>query len=267
MIFSSEALDVYLFILLLAFSVPTIAFFLLRTWLAARITQSIKHHFDLALEQYKAELGKTTIQHHSLQSAANAALIEGQKVSAEWRVKAADTMWRNVLCLRNKTSTIILFDILVPSEYQVFVTDSAFRSSVSSIEDLGILQTPDIEQSRPFLGERLYAMVFAYRAIRARICYLLDRDVQKGHITPWFRDDGVKRLLQGVLSPEDFRDFERMPRPRIYWISNLLEAKILDDLRRVIAGTQSVDEGLEQARRILEVVQTVGPDRSEGPEL
>ena len=43
-----------------------------------------------------------------------------------------------------------------------------------------------------------------------------------------------------------------------------MEPKIVGHLRRLIAGTQSEDEGLEQEQRILEVVQPLESSAAEG---
>lgn len=232
-----EAFGASLLGFLILASVLGITGYLLRTWFAERIRQSIKHTLDLGLEQYKDEIGRTTAQYNAMHSAANAALIEGQRVSAEWRIKAADTIRRDVLALRNKTSAPLTeLDILDPVEYQLFVTDSRSRSSVLRLEDRQMVATHDIEQARPFLGEKLYALVFIYRAIVGRICFLLERDVQKGHITLWFQDDGIKRLLREVLTPDEMKQFEGLTKLRVKWTRNLLEEKILHDLRRVIAA-------------------------------
>ncbi len=231
--------------------------YLLRTWFSERIRQSIRLDFSLGLEQYKDEISKITTQHHAMHSAANAAMIEGQRVSAEWRIKAADEMWREVLRLRNETSNpLTMLDIFMPDEYQLFVTDNRVRSSVLKIEDSQVLANPSIEQVRPFLGEKLFALLFMYRAIVGRICFLLERDVQRGHVTPWFEDDGIHQLLREVLTKEEMKRFEELTDHRVRWMRNLLEGKILDDLRRVTGGTQSVDDGLEQASRILHAVQS-----------
>ena len=264
-----EAFGVSLSSVLVACSVLGIIGYLFRTllgtWFSERIRQSVKHGFDLSLEQYKNEIGRITTQYGAVQSAANAALIEGQRVSAEWRIKAADAMWRSVLALRDRTNApLTLLDVLNPNEYQLFVTRSDFRSCVLGLEEAQILSTPDIEQARLFLGEKLYAMVFSYRAIVGRICFLLKKEVQDGRVSPWFENDGTKRLLREVLASEEVEQFEGLTGGRIGWMRKLLEAKILDDLRRVIAGTQLVDEGLEQAQRILEVVQTVESQAAEG---
>ena len=241
-----------------------IAVFLLRTWLGERIRQSIKHDFDLGLEKYKGEIEKITAQYNSLQSAANASLIEGQRVSAEWRMKSADTMWREVMRVKEETSTALtMLDILRPDEYQLFMTRSGFKAVVPKFEDLQLLATPDLEQARPFLGEKLYAMAIIYKAVLGRIWYLLQRDATSGHISAWFQDDGIHRLLRQILTPEEMKHFKELKRSRVNWTRNILEEKLLKDLRKVIAGTQSVDDGLEQGHRILEAVQQVESDGGE----
>lgn len=232
--------------------------FLLRTWFGERIRQSIRHDFSLGLERYKDEIGKRTAQHIAMQSAANAALIEGQRVAAEWRIKACDAMWREIVEFKDKASSpMTMLDLLNPDEYQGFVTDSRFKSSILTGEEFLSLFSRKIEQERPFLGENLYALFFAYRAIIGRICYLLETDVAKGYVNPWFQDDGVRHLLRLVITPEQIKQFEELKYDRVHWMTNAIEGNILDELRRVIAGTQSVDDGLEQAKRILEEVQVV----------
>ena len=46
------------------------------------------------------------------------------------------------------------------------------------------------------------------------------------------------------------------------WMRNLIEGKMLDRLRRVIAGEVSTNEGIEQARRVREVVREVEAEDS-----
>ena len=245
------------FLLVVVFAIG-IAAYLLRTWFAERIRQSIKHNFDLDLEQYKSRLNEVGARHGALHAAANAALIEGQRVSAERRIKAADTMWREMMRVREKTSTALtMLDILRPEEYQLFVTRSDLNAVVPKFEDLSALASPDFEQVRPFLGEKLYAMGISYKAVLGRIWYLLQRDVENGRVIPWFQDIGIQRLLCQILTTEEMGQFKELKNSRVTWTRNVLEQKLLYDLRNVIAGTQSVNDGLEQGHRILKAVQQV----------
>ena len=249
---------------LVAASVLGLVGYLVRTWLAEHLRQSIKHSFDLELEHFKNEIGKLTAQYNAMQAAANAVLIEGQRASAEWRIKAADKIWRSVLELRDERFTCVtMLDILHPDEYQLFVTNVGYRSTVPQFEDMRLLIIPSVEQARPYVGEKLYALVYSYRAIVGRICYLLGRDIQNGHVHPWFKDGGIRRLLSEVLTQEELKQFETLKSSRVKWTRNLFETRILHDLRRVIAGTHSVDEGLEQAHRIMEAVQVLESQATE----
>ena len=236
-------------------TVVGIIVYLIRTWLAERIRQSIAHDFDRRLEEYKTELNQLTSKYNSLQSAANAALIEGQRISAEYRIKAADEMWREILRLREETTNpLTMLDLLDPSEYHQIVTDGHIRSIALKADTETILANPGIEHIRPFVGERLFALFFSYRAIVGGIWVALEEDVKRGHVTPWFHDTHIRQLLREVLTEDEMKHFEGLASLRVSWTRNLLEQKILQDLRGVIAGTQSVDDGFEQASRILKAV-------------
>ena len=75
-------------------------------------------------------------------------------------------MWRTVLEIRaNTSSPLTLLDMLDPSEYQSIGTDENLRSTLLDREDLAQLSS-DFEQARPFAGEKLFKLVFIYRAVR-----------------------------------------------------------------------------------------------------
>ena len=239
--------------------------YLLRTWLAERIRQPLIHDFDLKLEQHKDELRRLSRQYGSMQSAANASLLEGQRVTAGFRIKAADEMWREILRLRYVTSfPLTMLDMLDPKEYRLFTTTKHLRSMSLKIDEKQLLSDPMLENTRLFLGDKLFALFFSYRAIVGRICILHKEGVKAGVITSWFRDVHLHRLLLEVLTKEEMEQFQELRSFRVGWIRNLLEGKILHDLREVIAGTQSVNDGLEQASRILKAVEEIQRSQTKG---
>ena len=253
---------VAVFLVLIVVGVPIYVF---RTWIIQRVKQSIIHDYAQDLESHKDEIGRLTTRLHAVQSTANAALIEGQRVSAEWRIKAADALWREVLRLRNESPSVLtMLDVLAPGEYQKFVTDEDFRSLVPDMTEVSQIygNFEEIEHVRPFLGERLFTLFFIYRAVNGRICFLLVRDVKKGRVTPWYVDNGIHRLLNEVLTPEEFSQFSNLPGRHVRWVRSLIEGKILDHLRRVIAGEISTTEGLEQARKVQEIMQAIESEDS-----
>ena len=229
--------------------------YLIRTWLAERIRQSITHDFDRRLEEYRNELIQLASKYNSMQSAANATMIEGQKVAAEFRIRAADEMWREILRLREATSyPLTMLDMLDPSEYHQMATDGHIQSIALKADTETILANPGIEHIRPFVGERLFALLFSYRAIVGGIWVALEEDIKRGHVAPWFHNTHIRQLLSEVLTEEEMKHFEGLTSLRVSWTRNLIEEKILQYLRGLIAGTQSVDDGFEQASRILKAV-------------
>ena len=232
--------------------VLTFAAFLLRTWIKERV----RHSFDLDLEKYKDDISRRTAQQVAMQMAANAGLTEAQRVAAEWRVRAVESLWLEIVRLSDEaTNALLMLDILDPSEYQYFVTRPDIRSSVLNVNHSKLLDDKTIDRVRPILGERLYSLCFMYRAILGRIWFLLDRDIRGGHINAWFEESVILQQLNEVLGAEEMDRFKSLNRGHFTWTRNQLQAKILEELRSVVAGTQSIDEGLVQAARILETAQ------------
>ena len=155
----------------------------------------------------------------------------------EWRLRAVDTMWQAVLEVKEKSSGPLTFlDILRPSEYQKFITDQGINAQLLSEEDITKNVTVDFERARPLAGDELFRLVFLYRAVRFRIYLVLVQGVKAGHVSRWFQDDGLKQHLGNLLSPQEMEVFEAADPPQLQWVLNLLEQKILAEIRRVIAA-------------------------------
>ena len=60
------------------------------------------------------------------------------------------------------------------------------------IEDMKVLETPEIDRARPFVEESVYALASSYVTIRGRFLFLLLRDVENGHVLPWFEDVNIE---------------------------------------------------------------------------
>src|SRR5690242_10460314 len=100
----------------------------LRTWVSEGVRSSIKHEYDLRLEAAKGELSAQqalmiervradVAERSSLQAASMAALAEGHKAAHEYRLKAIDSIWSDILRLRRETPAIgPVCDILLESE-------------------------------------------------------------------------------------------------------------------------------------------------------
>ena len=243
---------------LVVLAIAGLAVYLLRVWIGERIRQSVAHDFNLDLESYKNEISQLSAQLNAVQSTANAATVEGQRVAAEWRIDAANKLWASVLKVRNEAPTIItVLDIMRPSEYQRLITDSKFRGLVEELERFVNLPRPDVEQVRPFLGEPLYSLFFMYRAVNGRIALMLESGIKNKQVAPWHHDPGIRQQLNTVLTKEQLEVFDTSSQLPVSWMQGIVEEKILDGLREVIEGKVATTEALDQARKTIEVVQKI----------
>ncbi|MCY3887953.1 MAG: hypothetical protein OXG19_09695 [Chloroflexi bacterium] len=238
--------------------------FLAKTW----VGEAIRHKFRRAAAEQAHELTteenalleeirRLNTQLQAMQNTANATVIEGQRVAAEWRTKTADAIWREIVRLRQAAPAVLTYlDILTPDEYQHFVTRADLRELALALEDERLWYwTLEAEHVRPFLGEDLFLKFFIYRACLGRVAYLLERDVRQGEVKPWFRDSGIRQHLRLVLEEDEMKQLDELPIGQLSWTLNIMEGKILDQLRRVVSGEISMTESLEQARAIRESIQ------------
>ena len=233
----------------LILAVLSLLAFLFRTWISERIS----YGFDRNLERFKDDIGRSTAQHVAVQSAANASLTEAQRVAAEWRVRAADELWRHVVRIGKEAYlALTLLDLLRPDQYDTIANSEDISGVVPPLSGSSLLKGDVIDHVRPVVGERLYSLCFFYRVIFGRIWFLLERDIGEGHVSPWFNDTEILQHLAEVLTKDEMNQFYSWSGLHLWRTRHLLESKILNDIRRIIAGTHTVDEGLTQAKSILE---------------
>ena len=243
---------------LIVLALAGLGLYLLRVWIEERIRQSVSHNFNLDLEQFKSDLGRLSTQLNSVQTAANAALVEGQRASAEWRMKAVYELWGEVVRIRTEAPVAIAFqDILLRTELNTSKTLQDLGELVNENMTEPVTRGTGVERVRPFLGEPLYLQFFIYRAITGRVAYLLEKGLKAGKLTPWYEDDGIHQLLGHVLTEKEIRHLKQQDISQLHWVQNAIEAKILVGMQRLIAGEISSQEGVKQAQNILEQVRTI----------
>ena len=226
--------------------------FIFKTWTGTLIARSIGHSFDLKLEQFKNDIKGSTDQILALQSAGNTVLAEGQRVAAERRIKAIDTIWCEILRLKHETSLPIkMLDLADDSnEHDVLLRDASLKLSQSQLLekywDIAL-----IERERLFVGVKVFALCQGYMAIVVRMVHTLAHSVEIGRMNLWHEDEHALGIVRKMLTSDEMEEFEDCSPGHAVWTTTLIEGKILENLRRLIAGAQSVDEGVELAREIL----------------
>ena len=57
-----------------------------------------------------------------------------------------------------------------------------------------------------------------------------------------------RRILSQILTDDERCSFDELPLGRVKWVSDLIEARILHETRKIIIGSTSAEEGSEQSK-------------------
>ena len=241
-----------------------VVLWLARTWLIERITRSVQNRYNREFEEFRSalqqdhEISMQRIQ--QLQTAANSGLAEGQRVTAERRIEAVNTVWLGMVKLKRECPTALgMLDISYPQEYEKMWTSKGFKDLVGDISIQSIakeISDDGVDRVRPFVGETCYSLYACYRAIFGRIAIKLSEDVPAGKVNRWFEDPYTRTLLSTALADHEFKTFDELPLGKLRWLTETFENKILEQMHAITSGRMSTEEGLEQARRILVATQT-----------
>ena len=103
---------------------------------------------------------------------------------------------------------------------------------------------------RPFVGEQLWSISFAYIEVLTRIGFLVIKAGKSEQLEFWLDDAAIRQILSQVLSPEEISEVESRPIGAISRFKAILEAKFLRAATEIITGKASADMSLAQARRL-----------------
>lgn len=109
-----------------------------------------------------------------------------------------------------------------------------------------------IEEVRPYVGEYVWALFFAYQAVHLRIVFLAWRSATEDHEKIyWYQDPGIRQLLMAILSDDELTRLDGANLGKIAMFRRLSEIKVLAKWQRLLSGAEAGDEAIEQGQRIL----------------
>lgn len=225
----------------------------IKEFFLSKVRGHVQHRYDRRLEYTKAELAQDAAFHHALFST----FVDGQKAVMERKLWAVDKTWQELVAFRNKLPAVLGFtDYLTVDEYKEAKESSSFQDLVAQLSEDKIvsLNFSSIESARPYIGEYIWLMVYAYRAVFVRITLLLFWGKNDAEKLLWHEDSGIQQLLRAVLSKKEMNSFDRQKFGKIIWLQRCLEEKILSNLRKIISGESSVEPSVEQIKLIKDAV-------------
>jgi hypothetical protein len=229
-------------------------------WLGKRAADRLylkwKNDYDRGVEVLKDQLSTTrTLLQTALSSASQVQLAAQGRV-----LSAVEVLWASIMEIHDYACTILfMYEILLPKEYNEnhdLVPRVSRLEHAERIDKFG----KSVAQCRPFLGERLWTHFWVYRAIMGRLCFKVIEGHDRGTIYPWDidldgkQDSHLLALVGSLLSEEEMASLAELQVGVPGRLLSILEQRILGETERIISGRQIGEIGVEDGRRLREML-------------
>lgn len=215
------------------------------------------------IERYRTEL---QTRERVLESALGAS-VAGHMVAQERRLKGVETIWAEVMRIREAAGRyLFIYNLMLENEYDDALPGRG-RAEVIPAEawenfvEKERCAQGEIEQNRPFVGERLWTYFFIYRAFNMRLVMKTLYGRGKGHIHPWYADmqgrpDSHKRVWAAVLNEVEIGEALKRPTGGPQYVIGLMEQKILHEIDVLISGRSVADLSVAESQRLADALQS-----------
>ena len=251
-----------------------------RNLIAARLTKSVEHEFNIKLEEIKAEqrrseeslkseLRAKEAQIAALQSGALTAMASRQQALDRRRLESIDQLWASVMALAPaRTIATIMVSIKFEEAAKEAERNPQARKLFETMSfgmDPKDLDTSSAQKARPFLSPVVWATFSAYMAVCMHAAMRM-MVLRYGMGAKDFADnDSIKKLI--VASLPHYKEYIEEHGPAVYnYVLDALESKLLQDIQSMLKGSEVDREAIAQAAEIVKLSAAVVSDVSSARE-
>jgi hypothetical protein len=243
------------------------ALWFLRSWIATRLTQSVQHEYDKKLETlrtgfrqseelFKAELRSKEAQIEALRSGALTGLASRQAALDKRRIEAVDQLWSTVIALGSlKGASATLSAINFAAASKIASENPKVREAFAIIAepfDIKKIDFSPASKARPFVSVIAWALFFAYQAIvvfAVLRLHMLKAGIDAPQV---LNPDSVVDLIKAALpDAADTVAKSGLNEKSLYFLLDVLEIRLLEELKKTLQGDESDLATVEQAAAIL----------------
>lgn len=256
------------------------ALWLSRKLIATRLTASVEHEFNSRLEdlranfrereeQFKAELRSRQEEIAALRSGAITAMTSRQVALDQRRLQAVDQLWESFTALApakfiSSYMSVIKFETTANEA----VRDERVRKMFEVIGG-GFNENDDrlklSAKARPFVTPMVWAIFSAYQAIAYLGVFKLKMITAGIGAKDFYDKAAVSRMAKAAL-PHHAETIDQHGEAIFHHLLDLLEEKLLIEVRNMLAGSEGDKASVEQAAEIVRLVNKVR-EREERPEV
>lgn len=187
---------------------------------------------------------------------------KGYEYTLARQAEAAEKTWKEVLRLRELCAPCVTIDsVLLPGERH--------GDPVSKIGGLGpgegtrrvmdYCNNDNLEELRPYLGERLWVQFFALRAFSCRCLVFYDDCVSHSRDIIWSEDDGIRQMLNWVIDDDKKIDDIYFASEKMRFLrtaQETLEGLVFISISRILTGEVASEESM----KVLSSIQSMSND-------
>ncbi len=226
---------------------------LARTWLKARLSESLRLETDITIERLRSELNAAENRIEAVTSAGIGSVAQMADATFPTKVVSIQQLWSAVLLWRSANAVTHIISAIdadyVRENGNDAGTKATFRKLLDSFNYLDLLkETNKAEEARPFVSDRAWALYYALnsflatRVAKAALLSVVGSNAEE----MWHRVD--ERALVAASAPADIVDaYDNNVMAGSTKFIAYLEREIISELRRNLSGEQSAPEAALQA--------------------
>lgn len=235
----------------------------LKTFIIEKIKSSIKHDYDLKLENFKNEISKQNSIINTVLLSHNQGYQDG---NAE-RILSIKLFWINYLKIKNSIYMISLNDsTLLESELNTLYTSEWSGNSVTENEFKQITYDTitknneifiEVEKLRPFLSEELWLNFTFLDKFCGRITLIYKRGSDNRKFVHWKKDVSLYTTVMNNLTSEEFHHIVNLKSDSVKAVLSFIEQKVILELTKITTGQVAADNTYNQALKLIELSKVI----------
>lgn len=233
--------------------------FLCRKLISTRLTNSVRHEYDIKLAEINSKISSKQLEIESIRSGTLHNLSERQNVLFKRQLEAIEKLWSIVLALKPAKEASGLLNI-IPYDLAINAAKEhphyrEFFSKVSSF-DLAELPLKEAEKERPFITPMAWAYFSAYLTI-TRHAAIKMHAIKNGLDIKEAIDanlQSVLKLTQKTL-PNRAQYIEKKGESGLHKLLDELEECLLSEFDKTFNGKETDKNSIAQAAEIIKLAK------------
>lgn len=230
-----------------------------RNLIATRLTNAVRHEYDVKIERVKDELDQKQKQIEALRSGALSSVVNRQSILYQRQIAAIDQIWGGVVKMapaKSIATQIAVFRFENASEIATTSEElrQVFETMGANFDD-SCLSTPEASQARPFVTQMAWAYFSAYQGILGH--YVVKMKVlQNGFqdASKLIENEKMASLIKLAL-PHQSENIDRFGHQMFHLFIDELENSLIVELQSFMEGARANEQNVQQAKEILEAVE------------